>query len=79
MKIKLMIALVILALAFGMVLIACDDGEMPQIKSTNNDSILDASYIGTFNTDGYCTSASSDTTTNTVLSAPPVPNTYSRP
>jgi len=46
MKIKLMIALVILALVFGMVLIACDDGELPKIKAGTNEIIFDIQALG---------------------------------
>jgi lipopolysaccharide export LptBFGC system permease protein LptF len=46
MKIKLMIALVILALVFGMVLIACDDGELPKIKEGTNETIIDIYLLG---------------------------------
>jgi hypothetical protein len=37
MKLKLTIALVILALVFGMVLAACDDGDVPTITQTQKD------------------------------------------
>jgi len=46
MKIKLMIALVILALVFGMVLASCDDGELPKIKEGTNETILDKYLLG---------------------------------
>jgi hypothetical protein len=46
MKIKLMIALVILALAFGMVLIACDNGDLPTIKAGEKETILDQQLLG---------------------------------
>jgi hypothetical protein len=64
MKIKLMIALVILALAFGMVLISCDDGEMPKIKAGDHEIIADIDLLGTVNVDGYFTSMDDDTTGN---------------
>jgi hypothetical protein len=44
MKGKLMIALVILALVFGMVLVACDDGELPTIKAGTGETIYDLGY-----------------------------------
>jgi hypothetical protein len=37
MKLKLMIALVIMALVFGMTFTACDDGDAPEIKYTYKD------------------------------------------
>jgi hypothetical protein len=46
MKGKLMIALVILALVFGMVLVACDDGELPKIKEGDHETIFDIGYLG---------------------------------
>jgi len=61
MKLKLTIALVILALVLGMVLAACDDGELPTIKDTiktvkvngadvdvTTDEILDKAYVPYF-------------------------------
>jgi hypothetical protein len=57
MKLKLMIALVILALVFGMVLTACDDGEAPEIKDSvkyvgttriETTTIYDADLLGTY-------------------------------
>jgi len=44
MKLKLMIALVILALVVGMSFIACDDGDLPVIK---NNSKTDGTYTET--------------------------------
>jgi hypothetical protein len=44
MKLKLMIALVILALVVGMSFIACDDGDLPVIKNNSKD---DGSYTET--------------------------------
>ena len=55
MKLKVMIALVILALVFGMTFTACDDGEAPEIKytykpgtTTVTTTIYDAGLIGTY-------------------------------
>jgi ABC-type proline/glycine betaine transport system substrate-binding protein len=54
MKLKLMIALVVLALVFGMTFTACDDGEASDIKYTIKDdgtvttTIHDAGLIGTY-------------------------------
>jgi hypothetical protein len=47
MKIKLMIALVILALVFGTVLVACDNGELPIIKYGDKEEIKDIQLLGT--------------------------------
>ena len=41
MKLKLMIALVVLALFFGMILTACDDGDLSQILVGQNESIIE--------------------------------------
>jgi len=46
MKIKLMIALAVMALVLGMVLIACDDGELPVIKDTDTTQTLDLMFLG---------------------------------
>jgi len=51
MKLKLMITLVILALVFGMVLTACDDGEMLKIKedadtATQKNTVYDKFFLG---------------------------------
>jgi len=55
MKLKLMIALVIMALVFGMTFTACDDGDAPDIKytykevsgtSVKTDTIYDATLLG---------------------------------
>jgi len=56
MKLKLMIALVILALVFGMTFTACDDGEAPEIKEatkdgTKTETIYDISLLGTYDDD----------------------------
>jgi hypothetical protein len=50
MKIKLMIALAILALVFGMSFTACDDGDLPKITQGTNETILDIQYLGSINT-----------------------------
>jgi len=52
MKGKLMIALVVLALVFGMVLAACDNGERPTIKQGEHETILDIALLGSVNADG---------------------------
>jgi len=53
MKIKLMIALVVLALVFGMALTACDDGETPTMKPGTGETIYDINLLGTgVDTDG---------------------------
>jgi len=52
MKNKLIIALVVLALAFSMVLTACDDGSAISAKDPDNGKILDFNYLGTRNADG---------------------------
>jgi hypothetical protein len=46
MKLKLMIALVVLALVFGMSFTACDDGDLPKITQGTNESILDITLLG---------------------------------
>jgi hypothetical protein len=51
MKGKIMVALVILALVFGMVLTACDDGELPKIKQGDNETIGDITLLGDLTTD----------------------------
>jgi hypothetical protein len=62
MKIKLMIALVIMALVFGMVLIACDDGDLPVIKDTENSITVDTLFLGvTVDKDGKLTPTTNDT------------------
>jgi len=70
MKIKLTIALVVLALVLGTVLIACDDGEFKPIpeahSATSNETILDRNYLGTgWDADGKG-SPIGDTTGNSV-------------
>jgi len=79
MKLKLMIALVIMALVFGMVLIACDDGDAPDIKEATKDvsgakvkteTIYDINLLGTYDDDptspnyGKYTAPKADTTEN---------------
>ena len=58
MKLKLTIALVVLALVFGMVLAACDDGEVQTIKETTKSvsgtdvptsETFDKNYVPYFN------------------------------
>jgi len=61
MKLRLMIALAIIALVFGMALTACDDGDMPKIKPGTNETILDTQFIGHTNTDGTFYDATSNT------------------
>jgi len=46
MKNKLMIALAVLALVFGLVFTACDDGEIAKIKKGDNETIYDAWLLG---------------------------------
>jgi len=48
MKSKLMIALVVLALVFGMVLTACDDGAALKIDDSGDKTIVDKYFLGTF-------------------------------
>jgi len=52
MKSKLMIALVVLALAFGMVFTACDDGSLPKIKDGDHETTLDIYTFGVPNGHG---------------------------
>jgi len=65
MKNKLIIALAVLALVFGMILTACDDGALLQIEDktqngTGHNTILDKSKLGTF-TDHDATDKPKDT------------------
>lgn len=63
MKLRLMIALVILALVFGMTFIACDDGELPTIKKGEKEIIWDVEFIATgVNDKGELQGPKSDTT-----------------
>jgi len=68
MKLKLMIALVILALVSVMILAACDDGELPTIKEGTHETILDIEYLGSgANSKGEIQNPKSDTTVNVVV------------
>jgi len=53
MKIKLMITLAVLALVFGLVFIACDNGDLPTIKEGDNETILDKNYVSYIDKDGH--------------------------
>ena len=52
MKIKLIIALVVLALVFGISFTACDDGELEKITSGEKETILDKQYVPYLDKDG---------------------------
>jgi len=62
MKSKLMIALAVLALVFGMALTACDDGAAITMDPGSNNTILDD--LGSTNSDHVLTGPS-NTTSNT--------------
>jgi len=62
MKLKLTIALVVLALVLGMVLIACDDGDLPTIDPSERDAIFDVYYVTHLNKHGYIQNSLEDTT-----------------
>jgi len=65
MKIKLMIALVVMALVFGMSLIACDNGDTPIMKPGTGETIYDIQLLGaSVNADGKLQTPKTDTTTN---------------
>jgi len=62
MKIKLMIALVILALVFGMSFTACDDGASPAIKEGDKETIHDIKLLkATVDENGNITAAGNTT------------------
>jgi len=65
MKIKLMIALVVMALVFGMSLTACDSGDSPIIKANTGETIYDASLLGGVDANGKLTNQTFNTTSNT--------------
>jgi hypothetical protein len=52
MKIKLTIALVILALVFGISFTACDDGDLQKITPGEKENILDTQYVPYLDKDG---------------------------
>jgi len=52
MKIKLTIALVILALVFGISFTACDDGDLQKITPGEKETILDIQYVPYIDKDG---------------------------
>jgi len=62
MKIKLIIALVVLALVFGMSFIACDDGELQVIKVGEKETIVDLQYVPYLDKDNKEQGVSGDTT-----------------
>jgi len=78
MKIKLMIALVVLALVFGAVLIACDDGELQKIAPGDKEAILDTDYIPYLNKEGKPQNTTTvDTTANKPLTIDDLENAFS--
>jgi hypothetical protein len=68
MKLKLMIALVVLALVFGMVLIACDDGAYQTItvKDDGTETVYDMTLIPYLDKDGAIQGNQGDTRTKDV-------------
>ena len=73
MKIKLMIALVVLALVFGMSFIACDDGELSTIKTGEKETILDQQFVPYLDKDGHLQGVTGDTTGLDIPEAPSLP------
>jgi len=67
MKIRLMIALVVLALVFGTFVIACDDGELQKITPGDKEYIVDTTLVPYLDKDGNLQNPNliADTTTNT--------------
>jgi len=61
MKIKLMIALVVMALVFGMTFTACDDGEAITMKQGTNETIIDIGLLGGVDANGKLTTPKKDT------------------
>jgi len=65
MKLRLMIALAIIALVLGMAITACDNGDLPKIKPGTTETIYDINFIGTgVDGNGNIQNPKSDTTGN---------------
>jgi hypothetical protein len=52
MKLKLTIALAVIALVLGMILAACDDGEIKPIREGEHEKILDTYLVPYYDKDG---------------------------
>jgi len=75
MKLRLMIALAIIALVLGMALAACDDGDLPVIKDTTKNQVKDAGILGSVDGEGRFTGTNPSTTGATTPGLPTLPVT----
>jgi len=77
MKLRLMIALAIIALVLGMAITACDNGDLPKIKPGTTETIYDIQFIGNGPTyvdgNGNIINPKPDTTGNSAASVPFLP------